>query len=121
VVVLTKIDAPRRIDREVPCCPTSSVTGEGIDDLRRRIAEAVLATRWSAGEVVPATAARCHESLRMASECLARAQSLLQEGLSEELVAAEIRLALDELGRVVGAVYTEDLLERIFSRFCVGK
>ena len=39
----------------------------------------------------------------------------------EELVAAEIRAALDELGRVVGSVYTEDLLDRIFSRFCIGK
>jgi tRNA modification GTPase len=32
-----------------------------------------------------------------------------------------LRIALDELGKVVGAVYTEDVLERIFSRFCVGK
>ena len=32
-----------------------------------------------------------------------------------------MRMALDELGRVVGAVYTDDLLDRIFSRFCIGK
>ena len=37
------------------------------------------------------------------------------------LIAAEIRSALDELGRVAGAVYTDDVLDRIFSRFCVGK
>jgi len=37
------------------------------------------------------------------------------------LVAAEVRGALDELGQVVGAVYTEDLLDRVFSRFCIGK
>ena len=39
----------------------------------------------------------------------------------DELVAAELRLALDELGKVVGAVYTDDLLDRVFSRFCIGK
>lgn len=39
----------------------------------------------------------------------------------EELIAAEIRAALDELGLVVGAVFTDDLLDRIFSRFCIGK
>ncbi|HEX7447478.1 MAG TPA: hypothetical protein VF306_08030 [Pirellulales bacterium] len=39
----------------------------------------------------------------------------------EELVAAELRLALDALGQVVGTVYTDDVLDRIFSRFCIGK
>jgi tRNA modification GTPase len=38
-----------------------------------------------------------------------------------ELLALELRTALDELGAMVGAVYTEDLLDRIFSRFCIGK
>jgi tRNA modification GTPase len=40
---------------------------------------------------------------------------------SQEIVAAEMRIALDELGRVVGAIYTDDILERIFDRFCIGK
>ena len=39
----------------------------------------------------------------------------------DELTAAEIRIALVELGKVVGAVYTDDILDRIFSRFCIGK
>ena len=39
----------------------------------------------------------------------------------EELVAVELRDALDQLGAVVGAVYTDDILARIFSRFCIGK
>jgi tRNA modification GTPase len=38
-----------------------------------------------------------------------------------ELLAVELRGALDELGAMVGAVYTDDLLDRIFSRFCIGK
>lgn len=121
VVVLTKVDARRRIEPDVSAVPTSSITGEGIAELRRCISEAVLASRWSASGAVPGTAARCHESLRQAAEAVARARDLLQANLGEELVAAEVRLALDELGRVVGAVYTEDLLERVFSRFCVGK
>ena len=40
---------------------------------------------------------------------------------AQELAATEIRLALEELGKVAGAVYTDDVLERIFSRFCIGK
>ena len=38
-----------------------------------------------------------------------------------ELLALELRSALDQLGEMVGAVYTDDLLDRIFSRFCIGK
>jgi tRNA modification GTPase len=37
------------------------------------------------------------------------------------LLALELRGTLDELGALVGAVYTEDLLDRVFSRFCIGK
>jgi tRNA modification GTPase len=121
VVILTKADATRRINPDVLALPTSIVTGEGIDELRERIAEAVAAARWSASAVVPGTAARCRDSLRLAAECLVRARNVLQAGLGEELVAAEIRLALDEIGRVAGTVYTEDILHRVFSRFCVGK
>jgi tRNA modification GTPase len=43
------------------------------------------------------------------------------EQLGEELVAAELRVALDHLGRVAGQVVTDDILDRIFSRFCIGK
>jgi tRNA modification GTPase len=121
VVVLTKADAPRRIDPDVSATFTSSRTGEGIEQLRVRVAEAVLASRWTSSAVVPGTAARCQESLRIAAECLRRARSVLEAGSGEEIVAAEIRIALDEVGRIVGAVYTEDILDRIFSRFCVGK
>jgi tRNA modification GTPase len=59
--------------------------------------------------------------LRRAAEALAEARGAAAAGLGEELLAAEIRAALDELGRVVGAVYTDDVLDVIFSRFCIGK
>ncbi len=68
----------------------------------------------------PLTAERCAESLRAAQTALARAQAENTAG-HEELVAAELRHALAELGKVVGAVYTDDILDRVFSRFCIGK
>ena len=45
----------------------------------------------------------------------------MAEALGEELVALELRGALEHLGQVVGAVYTDDILERVFHRFCIGK
>ena len=95
---------------------TSSVTGLGLDDLQRAIAERLATTG-----VVASTADRCRESLRLASAALARARDAAGDDLGQELVAADVRLALAELGQVVGAVYTEDLLDRVFSRFCIGK
>lgn len=97
---------------------TSSRTGEGIAELRHRIAT-VLATQ--PGDAVPSTAARCRESLALAAAALHRAIAAAEEQTGEEFVAAEIRAALEDLGRVLGAVYTEDILDRIFSRFCIGK
>ncbi|MCR4415510.1 MAG: 50S ribosome-binding GTPase, partial [Thermoguttaceae bacterium] len=123
LVVVTKSDAPRQVVLSVPAIETSSRTGQGLDVLRSRLRAAVLEAQGaeSPGEVVASTAARCRQSLEMAAECLARARDVARAGTGEELVATEIRVALDELGKVVGAVYTDDLLDRIFSRFCVGK
>jgi len=120
LVVLTKIDLPRRIEPGPPAVATSSLTGEGIAQLRERIAEAVLAAA-PPGEVVVGTAVRCRESLRLAAASLDCAREACRLAAGEELVAAEVRAALEELGKTVGAVYTEDVLDRIFSRFCVGK
>ena len=87
------------------------------DDLRR----AALAATGSGLGAVAGTAIRCRESLRLAAECLGRAQGLVQQRSGDELGATEVRVALEELGKVVGAVYTDDLLDRVFSRFCIGK
>ncbi|HTN75692.1 MAG TPA: tRNA modification GTPase [Pirellulaceae bacterium] len=111
-------------------CPTSnaatgvhvsSLTGAGLQKLRSEISERLRAIATAESQVVAGTAVRCRDSVRLAADCIARAQRITQSGHGEELVAAELRIALDELGRVVGAVYNDDVLDRIFSRFCIGK
>jgi tRNA modification GTPase len=99
---------------------TSAVTGEGLDELRAGIARVVRAS--SAEAHSPAsTGARCRDSLEGAKDALSSASQTLREGGGEELVALDLRLALDELGKVVGTVVTDDILDRIFQRFCIGK
>jgi tRNA modification GTPase len=119
--VLTKVDAAGAIDFAPDALQTSSVTGVGIDALRTRLRETVLAAETSASGVVAGTAVRCRESLRQAADSLERARHVADANAGEELVAAEVRTALGELGKVVGTVYTEDVLDRVFSRFCIGK
>ena len=120
IVVLTKCDATRPIDAALPALETSSQTGHGVEALRSELRRQALAAADTHGDVVASTAARCRESLRLASQCLQQARRVASAG-QEELAAAEIRVALDELGKIVGAVYTDDILDRIFSRFCIGK
>ena len=79
------------------------------------------AFRQTESSVVAGTAVRCRESLRRANAALAEARSLAVNSAGDELLAVEIRAALNELGQVLGTIYTEDLLDRIFSRFCIGK
>jgi len=100
--------------------PTSSVTGFGIPEFRNALRQHVQEIGGAGGDMVVGTALRCGESLRLAGQCLQLAREIAPSG-QEELVAAEIRAALDQLGKITGAVYTEDVLDHIFSRFCVGK
>jgi tRNA modification GTPase len=121
LLVLTKSDLPRRTDLRESAVETSSRTGAGLAALAREIANSLSDSSTSETPVVSATSARCRDSLRLAEACLRRAHALVQTRQGEELVAAEVRVGLDELGKVVGSVYTEDVLDRIFSRFCIGK
>ena len=127
-MVWTKCDLTPRSLLPVPCSiETSAVTGVGIAKLREAIRAAAVRAIGPQTDVVVGTAVRCGESLRLAATSLDRAREAVRSGghrvpmVGEELIAAEIRLALTELGEVAGAVYTDDLLDRIFSRFCIGK
>lgn len=125
-LVITKTDRrdqlPERESlRRRGAVEVSAQTGQGLQALRERIAGWLAATEDDESTVVAGTAARCRESVRRAGESLARADELLATGGGEELLAVEMRCALDELGQVIGAVYTDDILDVIFSRFCIGK
>ena len=102
---------------------TSTKTGAGLDVLgaaiRGFLTETTLA--GDATAMVPSTALRSETSLRSALESLQHAAEIAARHESEELVAGELRLALNHLGQVAGAIYTDDVLDRVFSRFCIGK
>jgi tRNA modification GTPase len=95
----------------------SALTGEGLDRLVAEIGAAA-GRRLRGGEPAVLVRARQREAVAAALEALDRA---LAEALPAELVAEELRLAGDALGRVTGRVGVEDVLDRLFSSFCIGK
>ena len=121
IPVMTKADLAVAAPTPPRAIATSSVTGAGLEQLRQTIYERLTSGTAGNTTVVHDTLLRCRESLRLSDASLQRARELTKLGQGEELVAVELRVALDELGKVVGAVYTDDLLDQIFSRFCIGK
>lgn len=98
--------------------PTSALTGAGLDSLRQVLAERA---RKQAQPPLAPSLSRCRHHVERCLEHLRRAHAVVLYEDPPELLALELRGALDELGEMVGAVYTDDLLDRIFSRFCIGK
>ncbi|MCL2700969.1 MAG: 50S ribosome-binding GTPase [Phycisphaerae bacterium] len=115
--------APRG-SNESSAIRTSAVTGEGVDALRRALANLLATAAARSGQAL-GLHARQRQSFLAAVEAIAAAASLLASchtlADKAELVAVDLRHALASLGQVSGQAVTEDVLGRIFSRFCVGK
>ncbi len=97
---------------------TSAVTRTGLSELRERLAERARAHRRPA---LAPSLSRCRHHVETCLAHLRHAHAFALNEEPPELLALELRLALEQLGEMVGAVYTDDLLDRIFSRFCIGK
>jgi tRNA modification GTPase len=97
---------------------TSAVMGSGLDFLRLLLAERA---RRSKQPALAPSLSRCRHHVESCLEQLRRAHGIVLFEEPPELLALELRGALEQLGEMVGAVYTDDLLDRIFSRFCIGK
>ncbi|MBM4313789.1 MAG: GTP-binding protein, partial [Deltaproteobacteria bacterium] len=129
--VINKSDLPLRLDEEKlrallpkmspPFLKISAKYGDGIDRLKSAIRELVLATPVEETAGIMIADLRHKAALERAAECLVRAREGLDEGLSPELTSLEMREALDSLGEITGRTTSEEVLDRIFANFCVGK
>ena len=124
--VVTKIDLQENYDSVINNDNPDSViylsakTGVGVDELRN-----VLQSRFDAqsayrGDVV-VSSQRHYEALRESAESLQAALSALRTGLPTDLLSEDIRQVLYHLGTITGEITSEDVLQNIFSRFCIGK
>jgi tRNA modification GTPase len=129
ITVVNKVDRPQVLEVDqvcnlwpgAPLVRTSTLTGSGLSDLEETIAELVLAGKALHQDSVLVTSARHQDALRRAAQHLQASLATLEQGLPLDFVSIDLRAAFDALGEVTGEAVSEDLLDRIFSEFCIGK
>ncbi len=98
----------------------SALTGEGLEDLEKAVAAIFPAgDPGEAGSLL--TDRRQEDAARRAREALRRGRGALENGLTPDAVLTDVEEALDAVGELTGRTAREEIVERIFSRFCVGK
>lgn len=122
IVVLSKRDIAEpdaEITTALPVVSLSSVTGDGMDELERVIAERFPLPEVPAGEIL--TNVRQADAVKRAIEYMRSALDAMRAGMTPDIVLTETEGAMSALGELSGRTVREDVTNRIFQRFCVGK
>ncbi|MBW1935353.1 MAG: tRNA uridine-5-carboxymethylaminomethyl(34) synthesis GTPase MnmE [Deltaproteobacteria bacterium] len=130
LILLNKSDLPGKISEErldgllegLQVVRISALTGEGIDDLRRAIRDLILSPDTDiATSLSVAPNLRHKQALQKAGQFFKTSAQNARNGLPLEIIAMDINSALEALAEITGEITTDDLLDKIFSQFCLGK
>ena len=126
IVVRNKSDLPLQAALPAGCSapvvPISTLTGAGIPELRDAITNAFMhGAAIDSREFVAVSKARHRDALLKARASLHSFLGNLESGVNMELLPVDLRDALDAVGEVTGETTADDVLDRIFSSFCIGK
>jgi len=131
IVILNKVDLLDEQQRATlgspfsnipsPCVPISALTAEGLEDLEEAIVESVFSGQVTAAETPLVASPRHKEALNRALDHVGAARDAYRSGELADLVAIDLAAAVNALGEITGQTASEDLLDTIFSNFCVGK
>ncbi len=122
IVVVSKSDLGKAVTLPATSLPTvelSAVTGKGIDELEAAVKRLFPMPDAPAGEIL--TNARQAEAVSRAIDALHAAQEAMKSGCTPDIVLTETEAAMAALGELTGRTVREDVTNRIFERFCVGK
>lgn len=126
IAVLNKTDLPRRLvlpeeERFVAVVPIAALSGEGIEHLKQTVCKQFLhSTAADPREFVALSRARHRDALVSAGQCLKQFSAALPDR-NLEMLALDLREALQAVGSVTGQTATDEVLDLIFSSFCIGK
>lgn len=126
ILVANKIDLPQLalLDQLLPRVKrvrVSALSGQGLEDLEQAILETVLSGKVMASDVPLVTNPRHKEALQEALDHVEAAREASTSDIPTDLLAIDVTAAVNALGEITGETATDDLLQIIFSEFCVGK
>lgn len=113
--------AIRQITRGTPVAQVSALTGQGIDELRDRIHTVLTAGAQSFSDSSIITNERHYHALAQSLQAMQQATQDLSVGLTEEIVLVNLHEALHSLGVITGETLIGDIINQIFTTFCIGK
>lgn len=120
LIVGNKADLPRAAELDADAV-VSATTGEGIPELRQRIIRAVAPDGEIPQDAGFITSIRHEQLLRETAEALGHARAAALNGIPHEMLLLDLYAALGPLDAITGATTADDILNRIFSTFCIGK
>jgi tRNA modification GTPase len=128
-VVINKCDLEFAIDDEAlretadgrPVIRASALTGQGVDEVRRTIHQLLSGGSAQTIESAIITNERHYRALEQALAAIVEARRDFDGGFTEEIVLENLHLALRNLGVITGETLINDILDQIFSTFCIGK
>lgn len=103
------------------CIALSCATGQGIEELRAAMRDAVWSGAGAGGDQLVAINARHQRCFQRAAEAMEDAEDAFDRDEAPEIIAFELREALQAVGEVTGRVDVEEILDSVFSQFCIGK
>jgi tRNA modification GTPase len=129
IVLLNKMDLPAVVDIEAVeenfpgqvTLPVSARFGQGIERLKEKLYDLFMETSFPEAlpDLVPTI--RQKKIFEQMMESLTRAFQLNEQKVSPEFIALDLQKALEVIGSLIGITTTEDILDQVFGRFCIGK
>ncbi len=120
LVAGNKSDLPKRCDLE-NAVPVSALTGQGLCELKERLVETIAPRGRLEQEGGFITSLRHEQLLNEAREAASQARTATMGGIPHEMLLLDLYAALRPIDAITGATTADDILNRIFSTFCIGK
>lgn len=128
VILLNKSDLPAALQKEEimrysnkKVIPFSAKKGEGLDELEDYLNQLLSDKKMDSKEEIYITNVRQREALLRTKESLEKVEESIQAGMPEDMYAIDLTDAYESLGLIIGETVEEDIIEKIFKDFCMGK
>lgn len=129
ICLINKVDLPKKISKaklkslidNKKVLEISALKGKGVGSIKKTIKESIFKGDIPAGESAIMVNARSRESLKNAYEGFMKSLETADKDLSEEFIAVDLKEALNSFKKILGETVDDNILDRIFAKFCIGK